>query len=99
MHLILWEFTVPEENVSRFVSAYGSNGDWAKLFQRAQGFLGTQLLRSNSEMNTFLTVDRWESAACFENFQQRFGMEYKTLDAELEGCASTEKKIGAFLEL
>ena len=47
MHIIIWEFTVREEHIQEFISAYDSNGDWANLFRRAEGYLGTQLLRSN----------------------------------------------------
>jgi quinol monooxygenase YgiN len=96
MHIIIWEFTVRGEHIQEFTSAYGSNGGWANLFRQAEGYLGTELLRSSHEPGTFLTVDRWESAACFEVFQQRFGAEYRKLDAQWEGYTSSEKKIGVF---
>jgi heme-degrading monooxygenase HmoA len=98
MHIIIWEFTVREEHVQEFISACGSNGDWASLFRRAEGYLGTQLLRSSLEPNIFLTVDRWESATCFETFQKRFDVEYKKLDTRFESYTSSEKKLGVFSE-
>jgi quinol monooxygenase YgiN len=98
MHIIIWEFAVKEEHIQDFISAYRSNGDWATLFQRAQGYLGTELLRSSHEPNIFLTVDRWESASCYDRFQERFGAEYKKLDAQLENYTSSEKKIDVFSE-
>ncbi len=30
----------------RFVAAYAAGGEWAQLFARADGFLGTELFRS-----------------------------------------------------
>ncbi len=99
MHIIIWEFTVREEYIQQFISAYGSNGDWASLFRRAEGYLGTELLRSTHQDNVFLTVDRWESAACFDIFQERFGPEYKKLDTRLEGYSLSEKKVGVFSEV
>jgi heme-degrading monooxygenase HmoA len=99
MHIIIWEFAVREEHIQEFISAYGSNGDWTNLFRRAEGYLGTQLLRSSHEPNIFLTVDRWETATCFEIFQERFGAEYKKLDTQLEGYSSLEKKVGVFSEV
>jgi heme-degrading monooxygenase HmoA len=99
MHIIIWEFAVREEHIQEFISAYGSNGDWTNLFRRAEGYLGTQLLRSSHEPNIFLTVDRWETATCFEIFQERFGEEYKKLDTQLEGYSSLEKKVGVFSEV
>ncbi|MGA8617718.1 MAG: antibiotic biosynthesis monooxygenase family protein [Candidatus Sulfotelmatobacter sp.] len=98
MHVIIWQFTVREEHTQEFVSSYNSNGDWATLFRRAEGYLGTQLLRSSQEPNIFLTIDRWESVSCFEIFQERFGAEYKKLDAQFEGYTSSEKKMGVFSE-
>ncbi|MGB7928726.1 MAG: antibiotic biosynthesis monooxygenase family protein [Terriglobales bacterium] len=99
MHIIIWEFTVREEYIHEFVSAYGCNGNWANLFRRAEGYLGTELLRSSHEANVFLTVDRWESAARFDIFQERFGAEYKKLDTQLEGYTLSEKKVGVFSEV
>ena len=48
MHLIIWEFAVREEHLEDCIRAYGANGDWAKLFRLAEGYLGTQLLRNFS---------------------------------------------------
>jgi quinol monooxygenase YgiN len=99
MHIIIWEFTVREEHIKEFISACGPNGDWATLFRRAEGYLGTQLLRSSHEPNIFVTVDRWENAASFEIFQERVGAEYKRLDARFEAYTSSEKKLGVFSEV
>jgi heme-degrading monooxygenase HmoA len=96
MHIILWKFTVREERIQEFVGAYGSDGDWAQLFRRAEGYLGTQLFRSAEEPNTFLTVDRWDSASCFEAFQKRYAEEYKKMDARFEGYTLSEEKLGTF---
>jgi heme-degrading monooxygenase HmoA len=98
MHVIIWQYTVREEYVKKFISSYGTNGDWANLFRRAAGYLSTQLLRSSECPNVFLTIDRWESATCFENFQARFCEEYKRLDAQFEIFTLTENKIGVFSE-
>jgi heme-degrading monooxygenase HmoA len=98
MHVIIWEFTVREESIQQFISACGTNGDWANLFRRGEGYLGSELLRSSHDRNTFLTVDRWESATCFEIFQERFGAEYRKLDTEFEAYTSSERKLGVFSE-
>jgi heme-degrading monooxygenase HmoA len=96
MHIIVWEFTVREGCIQEFIAGCGSDGDWAKLFRRADGYLGTELLRSSDRPDIFLTVDRWESAACFQSFQERFGAEYKRLDERFEGYTLSEKKVGVF---
>jgi hypothetical protein len=46
MYVILWEFVVPPEKVDAFIAAYKDDGAWAKLFAQAEGYVGTELLRS-----------------------------------------------------
>jgi quinol monooxygenase YgiN len=96
MHIIIWEFRVHNEQIQQFISAYDSNGDWAKLFRLAEGYLGSELLRSSDEPDVFLTIDRWENEPCFTIFRERFGAEYKKLDTRLESFTLSEKKVGAF---
>ena len=98
MHIILWKFTVREEHTHKFTAAYGSEGDWASLFRQAEGFLGTELLRSGEEPNVFLTVDRWKGATCFDNFKKEHAAEYKKLDAKFEAYTLSEEKLGVFSE-
>ncbi|MEG9434346.1 antibiotic biosynthesis monooxygenase family protein [Terriglobus sp. ADX1] len=96
MHIILWEFVVPADARERFQQAYGPDGDWAQLFRRAKGYLGTELLHSDTAPEVFLTIDRWETASHFESFQRNFGREYRELDQKLEGISTSERKIGVF---
>ena len=74
--------------------AYGSGGDWAKLFATASGFIRTELWRDGDGI--YLTADHWESVTAFEGFQAKLGEEYRLLDAELEGVAGIETFLGAF---
>jgi heme-degrading monooxygenase HmoA len=99
MHIIIWEFTVREERIQEFISAYKADGDWGTLFRRAEGYLGTQLLRSSEAPNTFLTIDRWESSNSFEVFRKRFGTEYEELDAQCESYTLSERNVGVFSQL
>ena len=99
MYVILWEFVVPPEKVDAFIAAYKHDGAWAKLFALAEGYVGTELLRSTEagQEPTFLTVDRWQHAEDFTRFQEQFGDEYKALDTELEGLTVSERKLGMFV--
>ncbi len=94
MHLRLWQFEVPPETEERFVAAYQSDGDWARLFATAPGFVRTELWRDGDGI--YLTADYWESVLAFEAFQASLGEEYRRLDAELEGIAGIETFLGAF---
>jgi len=48
MHVIVWEFRVKSGHEGEFERIYGPGGDWARLFGRADGFLGIELLRESS---------------------------------------------------
>lgn len=93
-HLRLWRFEVAPENEQRFLAAYGSGGEWARLFATATGFIRTELWRDGDGI--YLTADFWESVTAFEAFQAGQGEEYRRLDAELEGISGIESFIGAF---
>ena len=93
-HLRLWRFEVPPETEGRFVAAYKADGEWARFFATAPGFIRTDLWREAG--GTYLTADRWESSRAFERFQVESGDAYRQLDAELEGIAGIESFLGAF---
>lgn len=93
-HVRLWKFEVSEEQEPKFVSAYRSDGDWARLFALSPGFIRTELWRDGDGI--YLTADHWESVTAFEAFQASLGEEYRRLDAELEGVAGIETFLGAF---
>jgi heme-degrading monooxygenase HmoA len=93
-HLRQWQFEVAAEQESRFVAAYGPNGDWARLFATASGFIRTELWRNGDGI--YLTADHWESFEQFERFQASHGEQYRLLDARLEGLALAETFLGAF---
>jgi heme-degrading monooxygenase HmoA len=93
-HVRLWQFEVAAEQEARFVIAYGPNGDWARLFATAPGFIRTELWRNGDGI--YLTADHWEAFEHFEQFQASHGEEYRRLDAKLEGVTLAETFLGAF---
>jgi heme-degrading monooxygenase HmoA len=93
---IVWRFTIHPESKVRFESIYGPNGAWAVLFARSAGYRGTELLRETTDPDSYLTIDRWESAAAFEEFRRQFAAEYEALDRDCEDLTQTETKIGIF---
>lgn len=100
MYVILWEFAVRPEKTDAFVAAYRSDGAWAKLFARADGYLGTELVRSTETTaeSRFITIDRWKTPEDFTAFQKQFGAEYRSLDTQFEGLTISERKLGTFTE-
>lgn len=85
---------MPGEAEGRFLAAYRSDGDWAKLFATAPGFIRTDLWKG--ENGSYLTADYWNSIEDFERFQASQGEAYRRLDQALEGTAGTEIFVGAF---
>jgi heme-degrading monooxygenase HmoA len=95
MHLIFWQFQVKEEKKREFVSAYEPEGDWAKLFGRADGFESTELLQSVTDPCRFMTVDQWADANSFANFKKRFAEPYAALDKRCSDLTIAEQNLGS----
>jgi heme-degrading monooxygenase HmoA len=96
MFVRIWQFRVRPEKIADFRAAYGANGNWVQLFHRVAGYLGTDLLQSAAEPNTFVTFDRWESAEAWAAFLRAWGEDYAALDHRCEGLAWEEVEWGAF---
>ena len=91
----VWKFRPRNDLVTEFEAAYGPNGDWARLFHRAQGFLGTTLLKDEY----YLTIDRWVTKAAYEKFMQDFQAEFAALDRRCESMTQLEEQVGEFEEV
>jgi heme-degrading monooxygenase HmoA len=96
MHVIVWEYTVPEAHRGAFERAYGPDGDWAVLFRSASGYLGTELLRDEKAPGRYLTLDRWTTQEDFDAFKTVSATTYETMDRQFEGLTSQEAKLGTF---
>ena len=93
--VILWEFRVRPGSESAFEAAYGPEGDWAMLFRRAPGYLGTELLRA-PEAGRYVTIDRWVSSAAFDEFRDAHRPEYEDLDRRCADMTIEETPLGKF---
>ncbi len=99
MYIIVWRFQVLPERRSEFLRRYASDGEWARLFARAPGWLETELVALEGTPDTFLTIDRWETADAWERFRAEFAQEYEALDLACEGLTLLEEKVGAGVTL
>jgi len=91
---ILWTYRVERGWAALFEAIYGPDGDWAQLFRQADGYHGTELLRQAE--GRYATIDRWESTAHFERFEERFAEGYARLDERCEALTEAEDFIGTF---
>jgi heme-degrading monooxygenase HmoA len=95
MYVILWRYRIRMGQESEFERVYGSSGEWAHLFRRAEGYLGTELLRRPDDPREYLTLDRWASRAAYEAFRARWSGEYHRLDNRSEELME-EALVGTF---
>ena len=96
MYVVLWWFRPLVGREGEFERAYGPSGEWAQLFRRGDGYLGTKLLRSSDDAREYLVLDRWDSRAAYEAFRVRCSDEYRRLDHRLEELTEEETPLGAF---
>ena len=94
----LWEFTVAPEHAAEFEQVYGAAGPWVALFRQAAGYVGTQLLRDQSNPLRYITIDRWRSVADYQAFRAAFEHEYGELDGRCQGLTTSEKALGSYDE-
>jgi heme-degrading monooxygenase HmoA len=94
MIVSIWRYRTAEGCEREFERIYGADGDWAKLFARSLGYLGSELLRTGD--GSYLTLDRWQDQASFDAFKSAHGDEYLTLDAACQPLTADEAAIGLF---
>ncbi len=94
MHIIIWEFKVKAGRESEFEQAYGPRGDWAALFQRHPGYVGTELLHDVVNPQRYVTMDRWVSPSDHEAFLHQWQEDYQTLDRRYEALTEHEALLG-----
>lgn len=92
----IWRFHVPTASVEAFEHAYGPAGDWADLFARAAGYVGTELLQLDGEDRVYLTIDRWHTEAEFHAAKKMLEREYAALDRRCDAYTSEETWLGLY---
>lgn len=93
MIVSIWRYRVAQGREAEFERIYGRDGEWAKLFARTEGYLGTELLRGDGD---YLTLDRWRDRACWDAFMRALREEYIALDAACEALTEHEEAVGIF---
>ena len=94
MYLIIWEYQVKEDYVTAFEEIYGENSQWAQLFRKSEGYVGTELLCDSSKLGRYMTIDRWLSAGAYESFLSHWKENYDRLDAQCEDLIQQEIFLG-----
>lgn len=92
----IWEYIVREEYLIEFEKAYGPQGDWVQLFEKAEGYIGTDLHRDVSNSRRFITIDHWKTIEDRDNFRKKYSREFEQLDERCERFTESEKWLGDF---
>jgi len=95
MYVIIWEYHVKAERAVEFEKIYASDGEWADLFTKEDGYLGTELLCDSNEPLHYMTIDRWVSSDTYHSFRARWQAEYKVLDEHCQNLTDREVFLGA----
>jgi heme-degrading monooxygenase HmoA len=96
MFVVLWEFDVKPESEVAFTFAYGSSGEWVRLFRTSASFRETRLLRNISEPLRYITMDIWENRKDYERFLETHAEAYRALDAVCGGLTTSERHLSSF---
>ena len=98
-YIRVWQFHVKPGLEVEFERVYGPQGDWAKLFRKAAGYEGTELLHDIAASHSYVTIDRWQSESAFAAFKQKFAEDYRRMDKACERFTESETAIGDFLNI
>jgi quinol monooxygenase YgiN len=94
MYVIIWEYQVKKDCAATFQEIYAENGQWAQLFRKSEGYVGTQLLQDSSKLHRYMTIDQWASRGAYETFLSNWKEGYDRLDAQCEGLTEQEILLG-----
>jgi heme-degrading monooxygenase HmoA len=93
---VVFEYEAEEDAADAFVRAYGSDGEWARFFAGAEGYLGTELHASLEDERRFLVIDRWTSAEAYDGFLDAHREEYERRSRDAVSLYLSETLIGSF---
>jgi heme-degrading monooxygenase HmoA len=93
---LVFRYRVDPDETGDFEQVYGPDGPWARLFARAEGYAGTELLADAGRAGSYLVIDRWASRAARAAFLAAHGEEYDAFGLECEHLWLDEQRLGAF---
>ncbi len=96
-YVVIWSYEVSDGHVPDFNNAYGGSGPWHKLFQKAHGYIKTDLLQDDNSRNHYITLDYWQSQEDYKDFTNEFHNQFKAIDTDCEDLTLTEEYIGGFM--
>jgi heme-degrading monooxygenase HmoA len=96
MFAAVFEYRVDPSRTDAFEVTYGPSGEWAALFGRAEGYLGTDLWHDEDAPGHYLLLDRWESPDAYAEFRRAWATEYAALSDACAPLYLAETALGRF---
>ena len=93
MRIRVWRYDVRAGSTADFERIYGQDGAWARLFSRAEGFIGTELYRAVDRPGRYLTVDAFTDDASWQRFLLEHRVAYDDLDRQTSGLTLEEQEL------
>lgn len=94
--VIVFEYEVAPAERDRFEQVYARDGEWATFFRGGDGYLGSELYRSQHDPARYLVTDRWASTEAYEAFLEANRSEYERRSRATEALYRSESRIGRF---
>jgi quinol monooxygenase YgiN len=95
MHAVFSYHVAPDETEA-FEAAYGPGGEWARLFAGADGYVGTDLLRSDGDPARYIVIDTWRTEDAYDAFLTGHGRAYDQLCSRTAALFRRETSHGRF---
>ncbi len=92
----MWEYIISVKKREAFLKLYGIEGDWVNFFNKAEGYLGTDLHQDIDNKERFISVDFWKSKEARDNYCKEFASDFDALDRAGELVTDKEKSLGEF---
>jgi hypothetical protein len=96
--VIVREFVVAEGREEDFRKIFGPEGIWFDLLRRSAEYLGTDFRLQAEAEQRFRVTDCWLSHESFEDFRQRYQLEYEKFSRLIasEDLVERETLLGSF---
>jgi len=95
-YMYMWEYMVAPDKLGEFERVYSPEGEWARLFSRAAGYIRTELHRDTTDPGRFVTIDYWESESAWNTFRAEFAASFEDLDRRCADLTTRETELGRF---
>lgn len=93
MKIRVWRYDVRAGSAADFERIYGQDGAWARLFSRAEGFIGTELYRAVETPGRYVTVDAFTDDASWQRFLLEHRVAYDDLDRQSSELTLGEQEL------